>query len=119
MVLIWNSRVVGSSIHDKNQEIITKYCPNFTGYSGGSEEEPSQFDQFFKDGMYEHRSFVNDQIVDLERFIGGNLSASYAPKETDKDYLIYKKELTELFETYSNNGVLLLPMITRSYVGEV
>jgi len=119
VVLIWNSRVRGKEIHDLNNDIIIKYCENFIGNSGGVQEDDDRFKSFFKNEKFEYREFENTQYVDLDRFIGGNLSASYAPKEDNINYENFISELRDLFDKYSEDGQLELPMITRAYVGKV
>ncbi|MDR1002243.1 MAG: class I SAM-dependent methyltransferase [Oscillospiraceae bacterium] len=120
VVLVWNSRDGKSSLVVENDEINRKYCPNFKGFSGamrGAENE-SDFDHFFN-GNYEIRVFKNNLKFDEQGFIGRNLSASYAPKETDGNYSSYVSELKALFDRYAENGVVTMSNLTRSYVGSV
>ncbi len=55
----------------------------------------------------------------MDGFIGRNLSASYALKSNDAQYNDYVNELKKIYEKYSNNGQLIMPNLTRSYVGNV
>jgi hypothetical protein len=55
----------------------------------------------------------------LTGFLGRYLSASYSPKKTDKEYEPFITALSNLFEKYSNNGKIVIPNITRSYLGNV
>lgn len=59
---------------------ILTNCPAFMGFSGGIEETPEVFQQFFRNGTYEFTEFENHLEYDLNGFIGRNLSSSYAPK---------------------------------------
>ncbi|MBT2654039.1 class I SAM-dependent methyltransferase [Bacillus sp. ISL-18] len=119
VALVWNSRDGSSDINKESADICQKYCQNFKGFSGGMEETPIAFPQFFKDGKYELKYFRNDLPFDLSGFLGRYLSASYAPKKTDKEYHPFITALSNLFEKYSNNGKLVIPNITRSYFGKV
>ncbi len=74
---------------------------------------------FFRDGKYEYHTFRNDLEYNLESFIGRNLSASYAPKNTDSNYDEFVDAITKLFVKYSKNNKIILPNITRSYLGKV
>ena len=47
------------------------------------------------------------------------LASSYAPKESDVKYILFVAELTELFNEYSKDGVIMTLNVTRSYAGEV
>ncbi|ULT58281.1 class I SAM-dependent methyltransferase [Neobacillus drentensis] len=119
VALVWNSRDGSSDINKESADICQKYCPNFKGFSGGMEETPIAFPQFFKDGKYELKFFRNDLPFNLSGFLGRYLSASYAPKKTDKEYHLFITALSNLFEKYSSNGKIVIPNITRSYVGKV
>ncbi|WP_370991301.1 class I SAM-dependent methyltransferase [Bacillus tropicus] len=119
VALVWNSRDGTSPIIKENADICQKTCPNFKGFSGGIEETPEMFNSFFKDGKYEFKEYQNDLLFDYEGFLGRNLSASYAPKKNDKEYKNFIFLLSELFEKYSKNGKILIPNLTRSYLGNV
>lgn len=117
--LVWNSRDGASDINKESADICQKYCPNFKGFSGGIEETPIPFQDFFRDGKYDFKNFRNDLQLNLIGFLGRYLSASYSPKKTDKEYNPFISALSNLFEKYSNNGNIVIPNITRSYLGQV
>lgn len=130
VVLVWNSKVEDDPATCEREKICRRYCPDFKGFAGGqgtaglgysekSPEKPENCISFFKDGDFEFREFKNNLYSDLENFIGGVLSSSYAPNKEDKDYMPFVGELTELFRKFSIDGVLVTPNVTRSYVGEV
>ncbi|WP_077617528.1 class I SAM-dependent methyltransferase [Bacillus sinesaloumensis] len=119
VALVWNSREASSDINKESAEVCRKYCPNFKGFSGGMEETPIPFHQFFKDGKYETTYFGNDIHLHLDGFLGRYLSASYSPKENDKEYNSFITALTNLFDKYSNNGTIIIPNTTRSFLGQV
>jgi SAM-dependent methyltransferase len=120
IILVWNSRDEKSKLVIENDEINRKYCPNFKGFSGGMRGATSDddFSDFFC-GSYEVKLFDNPLKFDKQGFIGRNLSASYALKETDEDYEAYVAQLVVLFEKHSKDGFLTMPNLTRSYVGTV
>lgn len=119
VALVWNSRDVTSPLIQENAEICQKTCPTFKGFSGGIDETPEMFNSFFKDGKYEFKEYQNDLLLDYDGFLGRNLSASYAPKKNDKEYKNFVLLLSELFDKYSKNGKIILPNLTRSYLGNV
>ncbi|WP_160720508.1 class I SAM-dependent methyltransferase [Bacillus sp. USDA818B3_A] len=119
VALVWNSRDGASDLNKESAEVCQKYCPSFKGFSGGMEETPIAFQQFFKDGKYELKYFRNDLPFDLDGFLGRYLSASYSPKKTDKEYQSFITALSNLFERYSRNGKIVIPNITRSYLENV
>ncbi|WP_449536373.1 class I SAM-dependent methyltransferase [Ferdinandcohnia sp. Marseille-Q9671] len=117
--LVWNSRDSSSDINKESAVVCQQYCPNFKGFSGGMEEKPIPFHEFFKEGKYDVTFFRNDLEFDVDGFLGRYLSASYSPKENDKEYDSFIAALTDLFDKYSNNGMITIPNITRSYLGIV
>jgi hypothetical protein len=116
---VWNSRDSSSGIVEENAEICQKYCLHFNGFSDGIEETPEIYKQFFSDGKYEYQAFQNNLEYDLDNFIGRNLSTSYTLKITDENYMKFIDELKKLFTKYSKNNKLVVPHITRSYIGNV
>ena len=119
VALVWNSRDLSSRLVAENAEICKRFCPQFKGFSGGIEETPEVFAQFFRNGRYDYQSFDNHLEYSLDDFIGRNLSASYAPKSTEPDYHKFIEAITELFNKYSEDDKIILPNITRSYIGKV
>lgn len=119
VALVWNSRDGSSDLNKESAEICQKHCPNFKGFSGGMGETEEVFKQFFKDGKYEFKSFQNHLEFNFEGFLGRYLSASYSPKKTDREYDPFISSLTKLFEKYSKNGKIVIPNVTRSYLGNV
>lgn len=120
VVLVWNSRDYKSNFVIEGDAINRKYCPDFTGFSGGQRgaENEDDFSDFFN-GTYETKTFRNDLKFDEQSFIGRNLSASYALKESDYYYTQYIAELKSLFKKYCKDGNVIMENLTRSYVGTV
>lgn len=116
VVLVWNSRISSSEFIIENDELCRRICPDFNGFSGGTDEDPTIYD-FFKDGKCDCRVFRNDRLLSLEEYIGGSLSASYAPFEGEPNYNAFIEGLVKLFDKYSSGGKLLMPNSTRSYAG--
>lgn len=119
VALVWNSRDGSSDLNRESAEVCQKYCPTFKGFSGGIEETPVVYQQFFKDGKYDFMNFRNDLTFDFKGFLGRYLSASYSPKKNDKEYTPFITALTNLFEKYSKNGKIVIPNNTKSYLGIV
>lgn len=138
VILVWNSKVEDDPVTMERERICREYCPDFKGSAGGqgtaglgnaermkagpidrSAERPDNCTAFFRDGIFEMKEFENDFYGDLDSFLGGNLSSSYAPKKSDGNYTAFVESLTDLFHRYSKDGQLLTRNVTRSYVGEV
>jgi len=127
VILVWNTRDFTDESVIESDGINRKYCPDFSGFSGGahgalynvtSAESEKEFKNFF-DREYESMEFKNDQVYSLEGFIGRTLSASYALKENDENYPAYINELTACFKKHAVDGKMIMPNITTSYTGSV
>ena len=118
VVLVWNSRIPDTAWYRANDRICRQWCPAYKGFSGGSDENPDDFSGFFNGGC-DYEAFQNDRKLTLEQFIGGSLSASYAPREGDMHLQSFIDELTSLFHRYAEGGILTIPQVTRSYTGGV
>ena len=120
VVLIWNSRDDSSELVNKNDDIIDKYCPDTKGHRQRGGESPDEYADFFNGGC-EYKTYRNDVGFDRNSFIGRNLSSSYSPKEEtgSEKYRNYVKDLSDLFDEYNVNGVLIFSQITKSYIGRV
>lgn len=119
VALVWNSRDFTSPLIIENAEICKRYCSNFYGFSGGIGEDQEVFKQFFHEGEFEFKRFLNHLTLDFEGFLGRNLSASYSPKPTDKEYQPFVEAITDLFKKYSSSDKIVMPNFTRSYLGNV
>lgn len=119
VTLVWNSRSAENEFIKANDMLLRRLCPSFVGFSGGGGTEPEQYCDFFENGCCEHKVFDYDRYLTLEEYIGGSLSASYAPLESDTNYEEFIKGLKSLFDKYSSGGKLLLPNKTYSYTGEI
>lgn len=118
VVLVWNMRDEKSGIVKANDIVCRKYCPKFTGFSGGINFDDEKISAFFG-GEYNIKVFENNLSFDRDGFISRNLSSSYALSEGDKDYDEYISALNKIFDEYSDGEILIMPNITTVYVGRL
>lgn len=119
VILVWN-RDEENEFTQEYGALCRKFCPAITETSaGGNGRNTEAFHAFFRAGKYDAKIFKTDSTVSLERFVGVALSTSYAPAKTDKNFPAFIDALTELFEKYSKDGLVLFLKHTYSYVGEV
>lgn len=118
VILVWNSRVSSNKMIKENAEICKKYCPGFTGFSGGIKNMDSAVSNFFET-KYKKKVFQNDLQFTKEKFIQRLKSASYMISEDSPNYEAYITALENLFDKYQKNGFLTMPNETKSYVGEI
>lgn len=119
VALVWNSRTAEDEFIRANDELCRRVCPDFNGFSGGNGTAPGLYADFFRDGACEYRTFGNDRLLTLEEYIGGSLSASYAPSENDGNYGEFIDGLKGLFGKYGSGGRLRMPTVTHNYIGRV
>lgn len=117
--LVWNNRDETSAFVNELGEVCREFCPAYTGFSGGIQMTPEIFQRFFRDSAYEYKVFRHDLSYDKESFIGRIMSASYSLKENDPKYQAFVDALFLLFEKYSKADRIIIPNLTRSYVGLV
>ncbi len=117
VAILYNNGDYSTKIINEISELSQRYCPKYVGSSGGIENNPTIFDNFF-DG-YTVKVFENSYQLNMEQFIGLNFSASYAPKINEPNYELYLKALVELFEKHSEQGILNMPNNTTCRLGKV
>ena len=119
VAIVYNHRVTGSDFVNENAEICKKFCPNFKGFSNKFSAEAMAKIDFLFDNEYKTIHFANNLIYSKDLFIERMLSASYSPTQNDLNFNEYVTALENLFDKYSENGVLILPNETIAYVGTV
>ncbi|MBN1500935.1 MAG: class I SAM-dependent methyltransferase [Spirochaetes bacterium] len=115
VMLIWNSRIPDSAVNQEYEEIIKRVCSEFKG----ADFLKDNFQDFFREGNCSFLRFPNNLSKTLESFIGGALSASYAPDCNDSTFDSFINELTQLFVKHSINNILTIPTYTRCCIGKL
>ena len=129
VALVWNSRVPNDNLARDSDALYAKYCEPYRDSASGSAPKPpngtrgifasdEDFSDFFT-APWEVHEFPNDLTVNLETFLGRNLSSSYTPKPDQPNHHPFLAALTELFHAYSHDGLLVMPTVAKSYVGTV
>lgn len=116
VILVWNMRGE-CQFNARNAEIFEKYCPEFRGFSS-EKRDKADVVRFFN-GIFERAAFDNSYIVDRKTFIARCKSGSYSLSTYDPNYGQYIRELNELFDKYSTDGVVEIPSETISYIGKI
>jgi ubiquinone/menaquinone biosynthesis C-methylase UbiE len=118
VVLLWN-KPLQSQFGKEIDELYHLLCPDYKGLAGGPELTPDAYQDFFKNRCCDYRVFDNNLESSLENYLGGSLSASYAPLESDANYPKFVSGITKLFHKYEINGKLHVNNQTHSYTGSV
>ena len=105
----------------EQKSIDDKYTNRFQEVNGilSATKKEDKIQGFFKEDIYETKVVDNPLENDKERFIGSNLSKSYSLKKEDANYDNYIKAFGEVFDKYSENGMVIIPNKTYGYLGKV
>ncbi len=116
VMIIYNSRDVKAECTKALAELHYKYSPEFHGFSNGINDEKCI--AFFDKGCDIYRA-ANDQTYDRQGYADRVRSSSYSLSDSDEAYPQYLDEINEIFDTYSNNGRITVPVNTVAYIGTV
>lgn len=113
LVIIWNSR------KKSNDDFSIAYETLVSKYGSDYKEvriNENMVDDFFN---YQMKTFNNYQDLDFEGFKGRLLSASYMPLEDDPKYSDLLQEISEIFDSYQENGKIKILYDTQVYFGQL
>lgn len=111
--------VIYNSIDDSKEIIIEYkdiYIRNCKDYNNHNRNYNELFDKLF-DGNYILKVSQNNQKYTYDEFMGYTFSMSYSLKQDDENYDTFIKELTDLFNKYSKDGIIELPMNSKLAFG--
>lgn len=117
LAIIYNKGVRSEDLIGEISLISAAFCPNYKGGSGGTEKNDNLFTKVYEN--YEEFVFPNPLYLNINEFLGFNLSSSYALKPGDTNYEKYISLLIRLFIKYAENGVITMPMETTCKIGEI
>lgn len=114
--IVYNSRDEAAECNRSLADLHRKYCPDFQGFSKGMNNEKCC-------AFFDHRCEVfrtdNSQVYDRQGYIDRILSSSYSLSEGDDRFTEYLADIAHLFDTFSNDGTLTVPMYTVAYIGTI
>lgn len=119
LAVVFNSRCQTDVAKERNK-VCMKYCGQYhsghvhTGYAYFDGENYLQNEYFSK---CQTLKIENPYFLTKEQFIGDNLSRSYALGENDANYEGFVAELENVFNKFSQNGVVAQPYITECFLG--
>lgn len=116
VMIIYNSRDEGARCTKALYNLRHKYNPEFHGFSNGITAEKCI--AFFSGNCNIFHS-DNTQKYDRQGYIDRVLSSSYSLKEEDDGYAQYLKEINEIFDIFSLDGLIAIPTETIAYIGTV
>ena len=93
-----------------------KYSPEFRSFSNGVSGEACAALSVGEISVF---GADNTQIYDRRVCTARVLSSPYSPKETDAGYTEYLREIHEIFDTFSRDGLIAVPTYTAAYIGRI
>lgn len=117
VALIWNNRLVNTPLLERYEAVLRHYADDYNEVNHQN-ISAEQLHEFFG-GEYERKEFPNKQEFDLQGLFGRLDSSSYAPKPGTKNYGIIRKELTESFKNFSQNGCIDFNYRAELYWGRI
>lgn len=114
VVLIWNTFDMTKNICKDIEELSVSY-----GKKDAKISFENTIGDFYEQGKYEKRIYPNNIEMGQDEFIGYNLSKSFAPKETDKNYEAYISHIKVLFKFYQKKGKITIFQNTICYDGTI
>lgn len=116
VIIVYNSRDENAECTKALYSLRQKYNPEFHGFSNGISKEKCIG---FFNGNCEIFTADNTQTYNLESYINRVLSSSYSLKIGDENYYKYLKEINEIFNEYSEKGIISIPTKTIAYSGTI
>ncbi|NCD71478.1 class I SAM-dependent methyltransferase [Mucilaginibacter agri] len=119
VALIWNVRSVDS---DAFAIAYDQLFEQYTGKYKDSKERTVNGERlkgFFKDGIFETKTYPYQQVFDLDGLVGRSFSSSYSPLQDTTEGDILTQNLTNLFNKYQIDGKVYFNYDTKMYVGKV
>lgn len=118
LIITYNTKNQKSDLFLENEKVLQMYCPTYNRSLHATEFSPVTFANLFKND-YRYYRFINDneQLLDLETFIGRTLSASYAINSANTDYNNFINDLKNVFAKFEINGKVRMELSTVIYSG--
>ena len=116
VMIVYNSRDERAACTKALSDLRHKYNPDFHGFSNGM--NPEKCVAFFG-GKCEIFRADNTQTYDRQGYINRVLSSSYSLKECDSRYKKYLEDINRIFDTFSVDGFIAVPIETVAYIGTV
>lgn len=116
VLIVYNTRDESGDCNKAIADLHHKYCPDFQGFSKGMNDEKCR--AFFDDKCDVFRA-DNSQAYERQGYINRILSSSYSLRESDDGFAEYITEINHLFDTFSNDGTLIVLMHTVAYIGTI
>ena len=116
LAVIWNTRTETDMQKERN-EIFLRTAGQYDSVNGNANAD-GKFapEKYFTE--FEQVSFLQSMKMDMEQYVGCEMSRSYSPKKGTPLYDVQLDELTRLFGKYNQGGIVDVPYITECFLGK-
>ena len=115
--LIWNERRDDASpINRPYDNLLKAMAPDYQNVNH-RRVAAEDIRTFFAPGEVELRIFENNQILDLDGFLGRLISSSYVPSLGQPGHREIVEAATRIYETYQVGGKITFEYETKVYLG--
>ncbi len=115
VLIIYNERKKEDGMMDDYDGIIDRNASK----SETPDIDAKYLSKFFDGKNYKEFSVPNEQVLDYDGLIGRATSASYLPSRNQPGFESLEKDLRRLFETYQQNGKIVLRYETILFLGQI
>lgn len=116
VLIVYNVRNESAECNRALADHHRRYCPDFQGFSKGMNAEKCR--AFFDDKCDVFCADIS-QRYDRQGYIHRILSSSYSLREGEERFAEYAADINRLFDAFSDNGELIVPMDTVAYIGAI
>lgn len=116
VLIVYNTRDESAECNMALADLHRKYSPDFQGFCKGMNNEKCCA---FFDNKCDIFRVDNSQAYDRQGYINRILSSSYSLRESDDGFAEYIAEINRLFDAFSDDGTLIVPMHTVAYIGTI
>jgi len=118
VVLLWNERKTSSAFEIAYDELIVRHARDYVQVDHRN-IGTANIAGFFSPAQVRLEVFANRQEFDFEGLKGRLLSSSYMPVSNEQGYPEMLKDLQDLFDTYQQDGKILIHYDTKVYAGRL
>lgn len=117
VLLLWNLRDSSKSqFMSAYEKLLQTYGTDYKEVAAENISE-AEIQRFFSTSSYRVKKIDNEQVLNLEGFVGRLLSTSYTPKPGDGAYDSMINAAEEIFNEYQKEGYVKLIYTTACYYG--
>lgn len=116
LAVIWNTRTESDMQRERN-DIFQRIAGQYDSVKGNLNYD-GKFapEKFFSE--YESVSFLQSMKMNMEQYVGCEMSRSYAPEKGTSVYMAQIGELQRLFEKYQHGGSVNVEIKTECFLGK-